>query len=121
MKENPQQRESFDNYMGFNRSDVLAWCEIFPITDQFSASLRSDPRDVLLVDVGGSYGHNLLRFKDRYPSLPGRLILQDLPETINSLSGELSGVEAMSYNFFDPQPVKGTSTNNGEPHQQAGV
>ena len=121
LKENPQQRKSFDSYMGFNRRDITAWCEVFPITDQFSAGLRSEPRDVLLVDVGGSHGHNLLRFKDRYPSLPGRLILQDLPETINSLSDELSGIEPMSYNFFDPQPVKGTSTNNGEPQKKAGV
>ncbi|CAD6578655.1 MAG: hypothetical protein ASARMPREDX12_008924 [Alectoria sarmentosa] len=107
LKENPQQRNSFDSYMGINRKENLAWCEVFPITDQFSASLRADPRAVLLVDVGGSHGHDLLKFKERCPDLPGRLILQDLPEKINSLSGELSGIEKMAYNFYDHQPVKG--------------
>ena len=93
--------------MRYRRKELSAWHELFPVTEQLSAGLRSEPHAVLIVDVGGSHGHDLIRFKKQYPSLPGRLILQDLPETINSLSGELSGIEPMAYNFFNPQPVKG--------------
>ena len=107
MKENPQQRKFFDSYMGFRRIQISPWYEIFLIDDQFTTGLRSDPDAVLIVDVGGSHGHDLLKFKKQYPGLPGKLILQDLPETINSLSGELSGIEPMAYNFYHPQPVKG--------------
>ncbi len=109
LKENPQQRTVFDSFMRFRRKEILPWYEVFPVTDQLSAGLRSDPRATLLVDVGGSRGHDLLKFKEQHSSLSGRLILQELPETINSLSDELGGIEAMAYNFYDPQPVIGAS------------
>lgn len=121
LKENPQQRMSFDNYMGFRRKEALRWFEVFPITDQFSAGLRSDAHAVLIVDVGGSHGHDLLRFKEQFPGLPGRLILQDLPETIDVLGGGLSGIEPMAYNFYSPQPVKGASSRQWRLQVQAGV
>lgn len=114
LKENPQQRMFFDNYMGFRRKEALRWFEVFPVTDQFSAGLRSDPHAVLIVDVGGSHGHDLLRFKEQFPGLPGRLILQDLPETIHVLDDGLSGIEPMAYNFYSPQPVEGASSSNGD-------
>ena len=107
LKENPKQRKLFDSYMGFRRIQISPWYEIFLITDQFTTDLRTDPHAALIVDVGGSHGHDLLKFKERYPGLPGKLILQDLPETINSLSGELSGIEPMAYNLYHPQPIKG--------------
>ena len=107
LKENPQQRKFFDSFMGFRRIEILPWYHIFPINDELSTSLRSDPDAVLIVDVGGSHGHDILKFKERYPALPGKFILQDLPETIDSLIGESSGIEPMAYNFYHPQPVKG--------------
>ena len=94
--------------MGFRRIEISPWYQVFLVNDQFTTGIRSDPRAVLIVDVGGSHGHDLFKFKEQYPDLPGRLILQDLPETINSLSGELSGIEPMAYNFYVPQPIKGT-------------
>ncbi|KAI0852445.1 putative O-methyltransferase [Daldinia vernicosa] len=61
--------------------------------------------DVLLVDVGGGLGHDLLELKEKHPSLPGKLILQDRPEVISAVSSE--GVfEATAHDFFAPQPVK---------------
>lgn len=123
LKENPQQRKFFDSFMGFRRIEILPWYDIFPIDDQFSLGLRSDPDAVLIVDVGGSHGHDILKFKERYPDLPGKLILQDLPETIDSLSGESSGIEPMAYNFYHPQSVKGAykERGRGELQRQAGV
>ena len=56
--------------------------------------------------MGGSHRHDL-KCEEQYLGLHGKLILQDLPETINSLTGELSGIDPMVYNFFDSQPVKG--------------
>lgn len=109
LKENPQQRKFFDSYMGFRRIQTLPWYKVFLITDQFTTGLRSDPCAVLIVDVGGSHGHDLVKFKKQYPGLPGKFVLQDLPAAIDSLSGDLSGIEPMVYNFYDPQPVKGAS------------
>ena len=106
-KEHPQQRKFFDSYMGLRRIQIAPWFEIFLITDQFISGLRSDPHAALIVDVGGSHGHDLLKFKEHYPELPGKFILQDLPETLMSLSGELNGIEPVAYDFYEPQPIEG--------------
>lgn len=58
------------------------------------------------VDVGGSIGHQCARLKAKYPDLPGRIILQDLPATIKAAK-PIEGVEFMPYDFFTPQPVQG--------------
>ena len=93
--------------MGGRRKEISEWFEIFPISDAFTKSLDQDPRAVLLVDVGGSHGHDLIQFKKRYPQLPGRLIVQDLPETLISLHTPSREIEWMEYDFFHPQPVQG--------------
>ena len=77
------------------------------------AGLRSDPQAVLIVDVGESHGHDLLRLKQQFPDLPGRRILQDLQETIDVLGDVLCGIEPMAYNFYSPRLVKGLLARNG--------
>ena len=108
MKIHPEQREYFDNYMAARRKEMLRWFEIFPVAEKITTGLRSGPLDVLMVDIGGSHGHDLLRFKERHNDLPGRVILQDLPETIDSIKLPLPGIEPMVHDFFKPQYVIGT-------------
>ncbi|KAJ9644471.1 hypothetical protein H2201_007800 [Coniosporium apollinis] len=56
----------------------------------------------------GNTGQDILGFHKAHPNLPGRLIIQDLPATIQSLdTAKLEPVEAMAHDFFTPQPVKG--------------
>ncbi|CEN60871.1 hypothetical protein ASPCAL07543 [Aspergillus calidoustus] len=43
----------------------------------------------------------------RFPDLPGRVILQDLPSVIEGAQPSPAGVESMGHDFFTPQPVKG--------------
>ena len=64
---------------------------------------------MLLVDVGGNLGHEAKSFVDAHPGHEGRVILQDLPSMIAEVEqrGIPEGVEAMPYDFFTPQPVKG--------------
>lgn len=50
--------------------------------------------------------HCLGRLRARYSDLPGRIIVQDLPETIQNAPA-VEGVEFIVHNFFEPQPVKG--------------
>lgn len=58
--------------------------------------------------MGGNTGQDILGFHKAHPNLPGRLIIQDLPATIQSLdTAKLEPVEAMAHDFFTPQPVKG--------------
>lgn len=107
MKKNPEQRWYFDNYMAGRRREMLKWFDIYPAAQNLTSGLRAGPTDVLIVDIGGSHGHDLISFKARHDNLPGRCILQDLPETIESIQNPLSGIEPMAYDFFTPQPIIG--------------
>ena len=62
--------------------------------------------DVLLVDVGGGVGQDLLKFHAKHPDLRGRLILQDLPDVVNNAKVP-EYIEAMGHDFFTPQPIHG--------------
>jgi hypothetical protein len=69
----------------------------------------TDPNAPLMVDIGGSIGHDLIGFHNAYPDLPGKLILQDLPATIDKLDKTTfpKDIEAMPHDFFTPEPVPG--------------
>ena len=82
-----------------------------PIAHKGEAGL-ADRQPVFFVDVGGGHGHQASQLVKKYPALAGRAVLQDLPEVIErvksaNMAAASPGVEAMAYNFFDPQPVKG--------------
>ena len=61
---------------------------------------------VLLVDVGGGRGHIIRDVRAQRPELKGRMIVQDLSQEIVGREAA-NGIEAMSYDFFTPQPIKG--------------
>lgn len=65
--------------------------------------------DTLLVDIGGSVGHELSEFRRKWPDAPGRPVLQDLPEVIAQAKTMSlhSSIELMGHDFFTEQPVKG--------------
>jgi hypothetical protein len=97
--------EAFHNHMKF-KTMAKKWYETVPIDELFGK--LSNESAVLLVDIGGDTGHDILGFHRAYPHQPGRLILQDLPTTIQGLdSAKLKPVEAMAHDFFTPQPVRG--------------
>ena len=85
------------------RREGRSWFEFFPVEQKLRVQ---SPSEVLLVDVGGCQGKDLQAFREKFPNLPGRLILQDLPHVVEA--GEIpSGIEAQGHSFFDKQPVKG--------------
>lgn len=70
----------------------------------------TDGSTVLFVDVGGSTGSQSLALRERYPNLPGRVLLQDRPEVVEQAKSQLpssANIEAEVYNIFTPQPIKG--------------
>jgi hypothetical protein len=69
------------------------------------------PDEVAIVDVGGGYGHLLREVRARLPLIKGKLVLEDLPETVKGAGGVVptDNVDIQPYNFFtQEQPVKGT-------------
>ncbi|KAJ5089736.1 hypothetical protein N7532_008420 [Penicillium argentinense] len=108
LEENAEQKQAFDDYMAARRvDDMPQWFEIYPAAEKLN-DLRQDPNIPLMVDVGGGPGQELARFKERYPKIPGRFVLQDLPLTLQRIQGLPSGIETMEYDFFTSQPVKGS-------------
>jgi hypothetical protein len=61
----------------------------------------------VLVDVGGGYGQVLEDIQKYVPGLVGKMVLEDLPETVEA-HVPLENVEIVPYNFITTeQPVKG--------------
>lgn len=109
LEKNPEQKEAFDDYMRSRRlSNSLQWFDIYPAATEF-ANAHVGVNEILLVDIAGGPGQEVERFKQRYPDIPGRCVLQDLPLTLQRIDRLSEGIEAMAYDFFTPQPLKGTT------------
>ncbi|KAL4894331.1 S-adenosyl-L-methionine-dependent methyltransferase [Aspergillus ambiguus] len=105
LSHNPTKQEVFNSVMTQSQQYRGAdWFKIYPVQEK----LRVSPDRVLLVDIGGGVGHDITAFKKQFPDLPGKLVLQDLPQVINSIREPLSeGITAIGYNMFEPQPISG--------------
>ena len=103
----PERSRDFNAFMSGNRSTRIHWIDWFPLESAILSGASNEANDILLVDVGGGIGHDLVKFLNKYPSAWGRLMLQDLPSVIQSLEGLSLGIQAMGHEFFTPQAVKG--------------
>jgi len=97
---NPEKLGFFAQWMTAQREGMPTWLDEYPLYHDVL-----DPERVLFVDVGGGVGHQCLAIKTRYPDIPGRIILQDLSDTLKQAL-PTEGVEPMIHDFFQPQLVK---------------
>lgn len=103
LKLHPRYQTAFNTVMGISRTNRgEEWFDFYPVEDRLSVAGNKP----LLVDVGGGLGHDLIALKKKFPNLPGKLIVQDLPVVIDNVKDLPSGIEAMQHDFFMPQPVK---------------
>lgn len=105
LDQNPPYLQIFSSYMAAYRAGKPSWVDpgFYPVSERLAEGV--DDNGVLLVDVGGGRGHDLQELKEKHPSLPGRLILQDQADVISTVSGG-NIFEATTHDFFTPQPVK---------------
>ena len=80
--------------------------DFFPVEEKLGNGVREDKDAVLFVDVGGGMGHEVSALRKRFPKLPGRCALQDLPAVVSQVS--IEGIEVIAHSFFDRQPLEGT-------------
>ncbi|KAI4124989.1 MAG: hypothetical protein LQ347_005526 [Umbilicaria vellea] len=85
----------------------------YPVDERLGKGMREGKEEILLVDVGGGLGHDLLMLRQKHPRLEGRLVLQDKEEVVRQAGEEGKGkedegkvFEGMAYDFFTEQPVK---------------
>jgi hypothetical protein len=110
VQEHPEVLGSFLQWMAVQREGHTEWLDFYPFEQQVVRGFNDkEPDAVLLVDVGGNTGHEIQAIQQRFPSLPGRMVLQDLTSTIDQVQSS-KDMEAMAHDFFTPQPVKGTSS-----------
>ncbi|KAG6355036.1 hypothetical protein INS49_004117 [Diaporthe citri] len=101
----PELLGHFNNYMALHRKQTegLSWLSVYPVETEAAGKPAEQP---LYVDIGGGIGHQCKQFKEKFPDLPGRVVLQDLPHSI-ARAFPTPGVENMAHDFFTPQPVLG--------------
>ena len=107
LKGNAEHKDAFDHWMSSRRAGIKhEWFDIYPIKSQLLAGSTQDNESVFLVDVAGGKGHDISSLRTRFPDLPGRLVLQDLPQTFEDLP-TLVDIEMMPHDIFTEQPIKG--------------
>lgn len=101
----PDAQNAFNSVMTFSQQvRGKDWFEIYPVAEK----LNNSSGRALLVDIGGGVGHDVIAFKKRFADLNGELVLQDLPQVIQSIDGALpDGIVAIGHNMFEPQPIHG--------------
>jgi hypothetical protein len=102
----PELLNHFNDYMATRAQPEHSWLQVCPVPEEAAGC---PPERPLYVNVGGGVGHQCAEFNERYPDLPGRVILQDLPHSVAEAL-ETPGVENMAHNFFEAQPVRGKSS-----------
>ncbi|PSN71814.1 S-adenosyl-L-methionine-dependent methyltransferase [Corynespora cassiicola Philippines] len=99
----PNELKHFNDYMAFRREPKLSWLTVYPVEEETQNWPADKP---VYVNIGGGIGHQCAQFKEKYPNVSGRVILQDLPHSIEKAL-QTPGVENMVHNFFEEQPIKG--------------
>jgi hypothetical protein len=100
----------FMNHMSAYHQGRPSWMDpgFYPVEERLVKGLRTDAP--LLVDVGGSTGHDLMEFQRKHPEAKGQLVLQDLKEVVENAKKNLTPeIKVMEHNFFGEQTVKGMS------------
>ncbi|KAJ5180401.1 S-adenosyl-L-methionine-dependent methyltransferase [Penicillium capsulatum] len=112
MRADEQYIRQFNHHMGGYRLGRPAWMDldVYPVEKNLLNGFEhpensSDP--ALLIDIGGSYGHDLEEFHQKFPNAPGRLVLQDLPHVLDQITRLDETIHRMPHSFLTPQPVKG--------------
>ena len=72
--------------MALRRTSNLSWLTVYPVKEVLAASgwTNQDTARAIYVNIGGGIGHQCAQFKDKYPELRGRVVLQDLQQSIDN-------------------------------------
>lgn len=109
MYSQPRIGEAFSHHMSGYSQGRASWMDrdFYPVRERLVLGMDANPDAAFLVDIGGSIGHDMAEFVSKFPDVPGRLVLQDLPEVIGGIVDLDKRIERMPYDFLTEQPVKG--------------
>ncbi|CZR65029.1 related to O-methyltransferase [Phialocephala subalpina] len=84
------------------------WENTYPVKTNIIDGFDEKISSAMFVDIAGGRGHEVGQLKASFPDAPGKFILQDLPAVIDDVKDLDCSIERMKYNFFEPQPIKGS-------------
>ncbi|KAJ5725492.1 uncharacterized protein N7483_006849 [Penicillium malachiteum] len=99
----PEKMGFFQEYLTVNRAGMPTFLDAYPIHEKATGL---SPERALFVDVGGGFGHQAIAFREKYPDLEGRVIVQDLAPTLQHALKH-PNVETVEQDFFQPQAIRG--------------
>ena len=103
--QHPENLTALIKYMGLEQDVRGRWLKQYPFREH-TRDWRPSHEDALFVDIGGNVGHYCALFKNAFPELPGRIVLEDLAGTLGHAL-PTPGVEKLQHDFFKEQPIKG--------------
>ncbi|KAK4871037.1 hypothetical protein LT330_000274 [Penicillium expansum] len=106
LPQNPEKLDSCNTFMEGDCGARPSWLEWFPVEERLLCDTHPDA-ETLMVDVAGGRGHDLAAFATRYPDVPGRLILEDLPHVLEESTIDAERIEKQPFALFKPQPIHG--------------
>ncbi|KAJ5381377.1 O-methyltransferase [Penicillium cataractarum] len=106
MSKKHEDMDGFYTHMAGRRANLPIWVDWFPVQERIIDGFEDKDGSGLLVDVAGGRGHDLERFRAKFPSARGRLIVEDLPQVLEGINSG-SGIECQPIDLFEPQPVQG--------------
>jgi len=99
----PKRLDYAQQLMSVKDIGAVPWFSVFHFEEELGSFAGPD----VFVDIGGGFGQQCKRLIDAFPQVKGRVVLQDLSQTLVQLPSQLEGVKTMTHDFFEPQPVKG--------------
>ncbi|KAI1120942.1 S-adenosyl-L-methionine-dependent methyltransferase [Nemania abortiva] len=111
LKHNPWALKLHQSHMAVQRVGRKSWINALDFEKRCAAQDNiTSSTTFLFVDIGGGTGSQSLAFRQRYPSLHGRVLLQDSPEVVERVREMFiitANIETKAYNFSTtPQPVR---------------
>ena len=110
----PAMLTNFNAFMSGQRMNRAQWYDFFPVHEILLKGVKRDNESTLLIDIAGGEGHDAESFHQKFPDVPGKVIVQDLPATIDNIKELDPAVVRMRYDFFTPQPIHGKLQNPTE-------
>lgn len=82
--QHPDKLKYFNDYMALRRGPEKSWLSVYPVEEEVKRwSGKWSATNLLYVNIGGSIGHQCKQFKQKYPDIPGRVVLQDLNHSVS--------------------------------------
>jgi demethylsterigmatocystin 6-O-methyltransferase len=99
----PENFAHFNQFMVAQRLGMPSWLDVYPYQKKAEGLKLEQP---FFVDLGGGLGHQSIALREKLPDMPNKIILQDIPVTLEHAIKH-PGVEIIAQDFFQPQAITG--------------